>query len=117
MYILVYLFAIIVVVAEGFFLRKYGISPYEGDLVHQPPLLFALLEPLQPVLFKADKEITWFCNLLFMVIEIVSALLVLSVFKGMKERLLLAADEKSKEKTNAIAYKTCFLSDYTVFAL
>jgi phosphatidylinositol glycan class U len=38
--------------SESIFLFEHGHSPYEGDIFHQPPLVFALFYPL----FQTPKE-------------------------------------------------------------
>jgi hypothetical protein len=73
------------VVTEGFFLQKHGISPYQGDLVHQPPLLLNLLRPVHAVIVDSGGNVNFWGFLLFVAMDVGAALLVLEIFRMYKK--------------------------------
>eukprot|EP00794_Sanderia_malayensis_P018916 gene18916-20820_t len=74
-------------------LKKHGISPYEGDICHQPPLMILFFN-----LFKMAND--WFAACFFVVCDLVSAWLLL------KAAGIYTRQQLGKQKDNCFAKGT-----------
>lgn len=89
--------------AEGYWLKQASMSPYAGSMYHGSPLLLSLLGPLTVQRIKGQPS-HLFCSLVFVIADILSALLLrgighkLQMAYGLNARLLgLLKSPRDKE--------------------
>ncbi|XP_013613897.1 PREDICTED: phosphatidylinositol glycan anchor biosynthesis class U protein isoform X1 [Brassica oleracea var. oleracea] len=79
--------------AEGYWLKQASMSPYAGSMYHGSPLLLSLLGPLTVQRIKGQPS-HLFCSLVFVIADILSAILLRGIGKklqmayGLNARLL-----------------------------